>query len=381
MRQRRSAVHDTVGKRTSSGRRGWRAVIWPAVLAALQSACTDPTHSGFDFPEITVDVIYTGDGSGRVEHNVPGVDPRCIVGSYCIAFEDAGQGGSVALTAFPDPGSAFGAWTGCDSTVGVGCVLNFNASGSDQRLTATVRFDLDVCSATRAAVPNSVVGTGPATPADLSPAYGAEALVNPSFEQVVTIGTAGQLVPSGYGYWQGDRASSVGPQQGITPWDSGSMLHFIATGLTAGTTGTSEMMQLVKVSHLEPDVAADAVRATFRASFNRVAGCEQTDANMLMVIAAMPGDPSESQARWSAGFVANSDGEVAGGWLRRFRASLASDADPATWQSLELVADIPPGTTYLVAAIGASENQFNDDVFPELHGHYADSTSLILSRR
>lgn len=370
----------------SPRRRGRARLVALAVLAWLPTACTNPlSETPFGFDEITVRVFGEGDGDGVVEYDLDGTPRRCApvpptATTDCIKFEDAGSGGSLTLIAIPDSVSAFGAWTGCNSISGVACVLTF-ASGGDQTLTATVRFDLDACSTIKATVPNSIAGTGPATPADLSPAYGAEALANPSFEQVVTIGTVGQLVPSGFGYWQGDRVSSVGPQQGVTPRDGASMLHFIATGLVAGSTGTAEMLQLVKVTHLEPDVADDRVRATFRATFNRVAGCEQTDANMLMVIAAMPGDPSESQARWSAGYLANTDSAVAGGWLRRYRAAVATDADTATWQSLQLIADLPPGTTYIVAAIGASENVSNDTVFPELHGHYADSTSLTLSTR
>lgn len=335
-----------------------------------------------------------GTGDGRVV-TTPGTVPAgfvldCVItgptqaGQCADFFNDAGGGGSFALTAVPEAGSEFTGWTGCDGPGGgsTSCSLSFDPGDLNVEFDVTARFDLvnAACVEVKAGVPNDITGTGPATPADLEPAYGAEALVNPSFEQVVTIGTVGQLVPDFYGYWQGDRNSRVGAQQGLTPGDGSFMTQFIATGLVAGATGTAELIQLVKVSHLEPDVADGRVRATFSARFNRVEGCDETDSAMLMVIAAMPGDPSESQARWSAGYLANTDEAVADGWLRRYRASVATDADPGTWQELQLVADLPAGTTYIVAALGASENVLNDEVFPELHGHYVDDASLVLTR-
>jgi hypothetical protein len=377
------------------------ATARPAVLVVLALAGLLAQHACSSDSTILagtqVDVAVTsggGTGSGRVVADagtVPaGFDIDCEItagaedGACSDGFNDAGGGGSFALTAVPEAGSEFTGWTGCDAPGGnpLSCGLSFDAGDVDVDFDVTARFDLvnAACVEVKAGVPNDIAGTGPATPVDLEPAYGAEALANPSFEQVVTIGTVGQLVPAFYGYWQGDRNSRVGSQQGLTPDDQAFMVQFIATGLVAGATGTAELIQLVKVSHLEPDVADGRVRATFSARFNRVEGCDETDSAMLMVIAAMPGDPSESQARWTAGYLANTDEAVAGGWLRRYRASLATDANPGTWEELQLVADLPAGTTYVVAALGAFENVHEDEVFPELHGHYVDAASLVLSR-
>lgn len=367
-----------------------------AVMAAAFSATVLTTGCNPDNPFIIGQLVTVevksggGNGNGLVTSEPASLPPSiscqidgaAATGVCTDDFSDAGGGGTFQLQALPATGSRLVSWTGCDGPASAAllCDLSFDP-GPDVKLDVTARFDLDACYEIKQTVPNSIAGTGPATPADLSPAYGAEALANPSIEQVVTIGTTGQLLPSAYGYWQGDRNSRVGAQQSITPFDGAFMLQFIASGITPGPTGTAELIQLVKVSHLEPDVAAGAVRATVRARFNRVGGCPgETDTSFLIVVAAMPGEPSEAQTRWSIGAQANTDNEVAGGWLRRFRTGIATDADPASWQELQLVVDVPPGTTYLVVDLGATENVFNDDVFPELHGHYLDAASVVLSR-
>jgi hypothetical protein len=348
-------------------------------------ACGDEGPAAFG-AVANVKVVSTLSGSGAGTVNPPaGLKVEACTGTIgadqqCFAFYDAGGGGVFPVTATPDAFSTFGAWSpGCDSTPGGSCYVSFLETPAT--LEIGVRFDpVDAaCVAVKAGVPNSIAGTGPENPALFDPVYGGEALANSSFASVVTIGTVGQLVPPGYGYWQGDRASSVIAQQGIQPVDGDSMLHFIHTGLYPGPTGTSEMIQLVKLTHLQEDVDAGVVRATLTAMFNRVAGCSETDTRIYLVIAAMPGDPSESQARWSAGSKASVDGPVPGGWLARFRGGITTDSDPLTWETGFVIADVPPGTTYLVIDIGAGEDVKNDLVFPELHGHYADAISLVLT--
>ncbi|TFG45452.1 MAG: hypothetical protein E4H41_05025 [Gemmatimonadales bacterium] len=364
---------------------------WSTTVGIGLVSCTALLACGEEGPatfgavaNVTVQSTLTGAGSGNVNPpaglEVEGCAGPIVVGQQCFAFYDAGAGGIFAVTAEPDAFSAFGAWgAGCDSTSGTACHVSFDDTPAT--IEVSVRFDpVDaVCTAVKSGVPNSIAGTGPKNPILFDPAYGAQALANPSFESVVTIGTIAQLLPDGYGYWQGDRTSSVVAQQGIQPADGDSMLQFINTGIDPGSTGTSEIIQLVKLSHLEADVDSGWVTATLTALFNRVAGCSETDASMLMVIAAMPGDPAESQARWVTGLAANVDGPVAGGWLARFRAGILADGDPLTWELAYLAARVPPGTKYLVIDIGASENVKNDLVFPELHGHYADSVSVVLT--
>ncbi|MDH3206932.1 MAG: hypothetical protein OEO79_09980 [Gemmatimonadota bacterium] len=372
-------------------------LVCTAVLSVV-AGLTGCSGEGMGLPAgttVTVDVTSgRGSGGGTVMSQVGTVPPTFVIDCRIAdttrsefgckdSFGDAGGGGSFPLVASPDAGSQFVRWTGCDPISGTSltCSLSFAPASGDIEFNVTARFEQDACYEVKTSVPNSIAGTGPATPANLEPTYEAEALANSSFEQVVTIGTNAQLLPNAIGYWQGDRNSRVGAQQGVSPNDGSFMAQFIASGIVPGPTGTAELIQLVKVSHLEPDVSNGLVRATVTARFNRVAGCAETDTNMLIVVAAMPGDPSESQARWSAGLAANIDGPVPNGWLGRFRpTALTSDADPATWEELRLVFDVPAGTTYLVVDLGATENVRNDDVFPELHGHYVDRASLVLSR-
>jgi serine protease len=80
------------------------------VALATLMACTDPGP-----PTSSLMVSTFGDGGGSVTSDPPGID----CGLDCEAtFADGTQ---VTLTAWPDPGSSFGGWSGCDSVTGHRC--------------------------------------------------------------------------------------------------------------------------------------------------------------------------------------------------------------------------------------------------------------------
>lgn len=92
-----------------SRRLSWfRAGLITGALTVL-SACGGGT---------SLSVVLAGSGGGTVTSVPAGID----CGATCTAPFDAGT--SVTLTAVPDAISAFGGWSGCDSTNGTTCVVN-----------------------------------------------------------------------------------------------------------------------------------------------------------------------------------------------------------------------------------------------------------------
>jgi len=83
----------------------------------------------------------------------------------------------------------------------------------------------------------------------------------------------------------------------------------------------------------------------------------------------------------------NADVSGVDAWLRHrtatFRHNQSADrqGDVYGWRHAAATMDLPPGTRFIAINVYASENVTNDATFPELHGHYADDASFVLSRR
>src|SRR4051812_8481270 len=71
---------------------------------------------------LTLSVALQGNGGGSVSSNPAGIN----CGSDCT--EDYDSGTTVTLTAVANTGSAFGAWSGCDSVSGMTCTVSMNAA-------------------------------------------------------------------------------------------------------------------------------------------------------------------------------------------------------------------------------------------------------------
>jgi hypothetical protein len=192
--------------------------------------------------------------------------------------------------------------------------------------------------------------------------FGTNLLIDPSFESRIELGD----LPTAPTRWRGDLCVSVAAENGIAPHSGAAMLKFQATGpVPSFGRLTARQWQLVDLSPFAGAIAAGGVRADAGAWFNRVVGSERTDRRFDLRVMAFDGSPADLPARYAA----NS-------WLAEDTAPLISVPD--SWQQVQASMVLPPGTTYLLVEIYASEDVFNDGDGPEFSGHYADDMSLML---
>ncbi len=83
------------------------------------TSCTSTLAIDGVFQAFTLTVTTSGDGSGHVGSSPAGID--------CGATCAADLGGTVVLTAQPEPNSVFVGWTGCDSVDGETCTVFLDA--------------------------------------------------------------------------------------------------------------------------------------------------------------------------------------------------------------------------------------------------------------
>ena len=184
--------------------------------------------------------------------------------------------------------------------------------------------------------------------------------------------------PTGIGNWSGDRARTVGADQGIQPQAGMAMLRF------EHTYNDSEMFQpetnyfvstqqqfidITEIRQAHPDAR---LTAEVTAYFNRVDAGPDTDSMFTLGIRAFAGSP---------GNLPPSDRNLEANRQASIENTLLSDADPATWQPLSTKINIPRHANLLLVQVGASENERNDPhEAQELDGHYVDSVSLQFHR-
>jgi hypothetical protein len=183
-------------------------------------------------------------------------------------------------------------------------------------------------------------------------------LENAGFEDVAP----GLSLPSGAGIWEGDFASRVSAENGITPVEGSFMLRLDGTFYTCPEGGSGSDLHQLFVP------ASGGGRARFSVRVNRVFGDVQTDTLFQVRIRAYQGDPGD--------FDANEPNLP--GPLAEEVADLISDGNVATWQDISVELDVPSDADYLAVVISAVENVFNDHTCPigEFDGHYADDARL-----
>jgi hypothetical protein len=193
-------------------------------------------------------------------------------------------------------------------------------------------------------------------------AFGTNLLIDPSFESRVELGD----LPVSPDSWRGDLCASVASENGIAPHSGATMLKFQATGAVPSFGRlTARQWQLVDLSPFASAIAAGGVHANAGVWFNRMVGDELTDRRFDLRVMAFDGNPADVPARYAAS-----------GWLAEDTAPLISVPD--SWQLVQASMVLPPGTTYLLVEIYASEDVFNDGDGPEFSGHYADDVSLMM---
>lgn len=193
-----------------------------------------------------------------------------------------------------------------------------------------------------------------------SPSMGGDWLDDGGFET----GSVQNYFPTSFGVWGGDEADIVAQNGDIVPLAGGQMLQFIYSGtFDPGPQVGCDLFQLVDIESLRELIDTGEALASCRGSFNRVSGDEETDTLFRLSIRAYVGDPAD--------FLSIFDQYIASS-----RESVYSDADPASWESLDVFMVIPAETSFLAVVLEAREDVFNDLDAPEFDGHFADEISL-----
>jgi len=275
-----------------------------------------------------VEITVSGPGSVQLGSTV--CPPVCAV--------DVGAAAGMSVAALPDVGSRLVAWSGdCSGT-----------SAEQSIQFASLGRALAQCTATFAS--NTATTTG-------------NLVSNPGFEQIVAAGS----LPSLAGVWQGDAASTVPAEGGITPHGGARMLKFVSTGQQASAAlVSSQMWQVVDLRAWTAAIDAGGVAVDASAWFNRVTGGPNTDRRFdLRVLAFDTTDAGVPMRYQSNGALATQAASV--------------NTTGAAWQQANLRLVLPPLTRVVLVEIYAYEDVLNDAQAPEFDGHYADDVVLTLT--
>ncbi len=198
-----------------------------------------------------------------------------------------------------------------------------------------------------------------------APQVQANLVTNSGFETSET--TYGGGYPKVFGEWEGDVSQIVSAQDSITPMEGIRMLQFKASGYySGGYSSSSQIYQLIDVSHMEASIDAGLVTATASAFYNRVPGDTETDTRFTTSVRAHSGTP---------GVFNPSQPGLAASWSL----ILFSDSDLNTWEEAVANLLLPAGTDYLSIELRADEDAFNDPSGTEYDGHYVDNVSVTLT--
>lgn len=163
--------------------------------------------------------------------------------------------------------------------------------------------------------------------------------------------------------WQGDVATIVTTENGITPLEGTRMLHFegAASVTGAGPNGSCNMWQIF-------DAPPPPGTVTASAFFNRVHVDADTDTHFRVTLVAVSGAQS--------GFPTKVEAQDFLAFEEEF---ILTDALTSTWESASVSLKLPDGTDYFGIHIAANENIVNDEVGTEFDGHYADAVTVSIS--
>jgi hypothetical protein len=191
-------------------------------------------------------------------------------------------------------------------------------------------------------------------------------IVNGDFEVDFT---SGGPLPTIFGIWDFDPATTVGPTGGITPFQGQQMLQFLgstspATGGTPLTGTQCDVWQVVDVTSYAAIIDAGLANVSMSAWFNRVSN--SLDDRFAINVRAFSGSVHTFPDNVDRGFLANK------------QVHTSTDADPLTWESAHLDLVLPQGTDCLGIKVLAAENVSND-VVNEFRGHFADAISLEIT--
>ena len=259
-----------------------------------------------------------------------------------------------------DLGTRFGAIVSADKSSEVdvfqGRVNLRTPDGKANRLGAGMAMFVDTNGATPAeALPESAF-PGPNVDVELRPQ-------NCGFDNSSRVATGG--MPVDFGYWSGPAFTITGDTAEVRTANGPGMLEFYNPAVT--NTGDAAVWQIIDLRSQSKLFAAGNVTGKLTAEFNRVAGVAEVAKKFGLTLAAFHGSPADAQNLWATREKSA---------LALTEKELDSDNDPATWETLEADAPLPPETDFVIVEIRAIAPAGAGAA--ALAGHFADLVNLHL---
>jgi hypothetical protein len=192
-------------------------------------------------------------------------------------------------------------------------------------------------------------------------------LSNYSFETLEN--TSGGWPTSPTDVWKGDYSSIVTAENGIFPLDGAQMLKFLGTDFeSASSDGIGcQVQQVVDLSSYKTVIETGSAILKASAYYNRITGDSQTDTRFTLLISVWRGEPDNYDwANWP----------TSPNLIMIKEAEIYSDNNPITWEVNTLKFTLSQDTDYIAIQLCAIENIYNDSLYPEFDGHYADFASV-----
>ena len=211
------------------------------------------------------------------------------------------------------------------------------------------------------------VVTGTALPEIAFPQPNLEVLARPQncgFDVSARAALGG--IPTDFGYWSGPAYSLIGAAQGVEPYNGKGMLQFL--GDPASRSGVSQVWQLIDLHSLKKLLASGQVKAEFSTYFNRIHDANSGD-KFGITLAAFHGTAADAKSLWAqrqSSALALADKE------------LVADDDPATWEKIDVTAQLPPQTDFVIIELRAVASGETTGKISLLPGHFADLVELKL---
>ena len=175
-------------------------------------------------------------------------------------------------------------------------------------------------------------------------------------------------IPKDFGFWSGPAYSLTGPVDGIQPVSGPGMLQFLNN--TSGSTGDSEVWQVVDMHPFKKLLASGLVEANLSAMFNQLAGDTPAGNKFGLTLAAFHGLPVDAPSLWAhrnAVALALADKE------------LIADDNPRIWGKIEVAAKLPADTDFVIVAIRAVAAKDAAGKTIPFAGCFADLVDMKLS--
>jgi FecR protein len=174
-------------------------------------------------------------------------------------------------------------------------------------------------------------------------------------------------VPVNFGYWSGPAFALTGPVQKIRPVEGAGMLQFFSAA--ANPVRDSEVWQLIDLRPFKKFLASGSVEARLSSMFNRIPGGAGAGDTFGLSLAAFRGAPANAKIFWA---------RRASAALAQADQELITDDDPGTWEKIEVSANLPPETEFVIVDIRALAPKGTDPTVKLFPGHFADLVDFKL---